>query len=111
MKRDLFYHKKLKTLRFDIDFWFLEEILKLKNKEEYTQLTLFDYENTTVEYSQEKWADGSIVKNICNNKEYTVKNDDGNIIEVFDKDRGYLIMARSDLEYLEEKNKSGVLFG
>ena len=81
------------------------------NTEEYTQLTLFDYENSTVEYSQEKWADGSIVKNICNNKEYTVKNDDGNIIEVFDKDRGYLIMARSDLEYLEEKNKTGVLFG
>ena len=90
----------------------MEEILKLRNDtEHYTQLTLFDYENSTVEYSQEKWADGSIVKNICNNKEYTVKNDDGNIIEVFDKDRGYLIMARSDLEYLEEKNGAGVLFG
>lgn len=86
--------------------------MKLKNNiGEYTQLTLFDYENSTVEYSQEKWVDGSIVKNICNNKEYTVKNDNGNIIEVFDKDRGYLIMARSDLEYLEEKNNTGVLFG
>ncbi|SEB05385.1 hypothetical protein SAMN02910384_03228 [Pseudobutyrivibrio sp. ACV-2] len=86
--------------------------MKLKNNTgEYTQLTLFDYENSTVEYSQEKWVDGSIVKNICNNKEYTVKNDNGNIIEVFDKDRGYLIMARSDLEYLEEKNNTGVIFG
>ncbi|SFI30974.1 hypothetical protein SAMN04487830_14018 [Pseudobutyrivibrio sp. OR37] len=78
---------------------------------QYTQLTLFDYENSQVENNHEKWADGTIVKNICNNKEYTVKNDEGNIIEVFDKDKGYLIMARSDLEYLEEKNMTGVLFG
>lgn len=78
---------------------------------EYEQISLFDYEDSPVEYAHEKWPDGSVVKNICNNKEYTVKNDDGNIIEVFDKDRGYLIMARADLEYLEEKNSSGVLFG
>ena len=55
--------------------------------------------------------DATATKRVLNNKEYTVKNDDGNIIEVFDKDRGYLIMARSDLEYLEEKNGAGVLFG
>ncbi|MBP3263058.1 hypothetical protein [Pseudobutyrivibrio sp.] len=80
--------------------------------EEYTQLTLFDYENSPIEYNHEKWADGSVVRNICNNKEYTVKNDEGNIIEVFDNDKGYLIMARSDLEYLEEKNNTGgILFG
>ena len=82
------------------------------NTDEYTQLILFDYENSPIKYNHEKWADGSVVRNICNNKEYTVKNDEGNIIEVFDKDRGYLIMARSDLEYLEEKNSiGGVLFG
>ncbi|MCR5196104.1 MAG: hypothetical protein K6D38_07275 [Pseudobutyrivibrio sp.] len=44
-----------------------------------------------------RWSDGTIVKNICNNKEYRVKRDEGNIIEVFDKEHGYLIMARSDL--------------
>ena len=44
-----------------------------------------------------RWSDGTIVKNICNNKEYSVKRDEGNIIEVFDKEHGYLIMARSDL--------------
>lgn len=70
-----------------------------KSAEEYTQLSLFDFEEETVVKDTSKWADGTIVINICNNKEYTVKNDGGDLIEVFDKDRGYLIMARSDLKY------------
>ena len=80
-----------------------------KNAEEYTQLSLFDFEEEPVEEpvaeeivvakDTSKWADGTIVINICNNKEYTVKNDGGDLIEVFDKDRGYLIMARSDLKH------------
>lgn len=45
----------------------------------------------------DRWSDGTIVKNICNNKEYKVKKDEGNIIEVFDSEHGYLIMARADL--------------
>ena len=45
----------------------------------------------------DRWSDGTIVKNICNNKKYKVKKDEGNIIEVFDTEHGYLIMARSDL--------------
>ncbi|MBR4708444.1 MAG: hypothetical protein IKP29_10355 [Pseudobutyrivibrio sp.] len=76
-----------------------------KSTEEYTQLSLFDFdeepvtEEAVVTKDTSKWADGTIVINICNNKEYTVKNDGGDLIEVFDKDRGYLIMARSDLKY------------
>ena len=70
-----------------------------KNAEEYTQLSLFDFEEEAVVKDTGKWVDGTIVINICNNKEYTVKNDGGDLIEVFDKDRGYLIMARSDLKY------------
>ena len=71
-----------------------------KSAEEYTQLSLFDFEEEDVVAKDTgKWADGTIVINICNNKEYTVKNDGGDLIEVFDKDRGYLIMARSDLKY------------
>ena len=76
-----------------------------KSAEEYTQLSLFDFEEEPVAEEApiikdtSKWADGTIVINICNNKEYTVKNDGGDLIEVFDKDRGYLIMARSDLKY------------
>jgi hypothetical protein len=71
-----------------------------KSAEEYTQLSLFDFEEeAVVAKDTSKWADGTIVINICNNKEYIVKNDGGDLIEVFDKDRGYLIMARSDLKY------------
>jgi len=70
-----------------------------KSVEEYTQLSLFDFEEEAVVKDTGKWVDGTIVINICNNKEYTVKNDGGDLIEVFDKDRGYLIMARSDLKY------------
>ncbi len=75
-----------------------------KSAEEYTQLSLFDFEEEPVVEEivvkdTGKWADGTIVINICNNKEYIVKNDGGDLIEVFDKERGYLIMARSDLKY------------
>ena len=49
----------------------------------------------------EKLVDGTIVTNICNNKQYKVKHDNGNIIEVFDDTHGYLIMARSDLKVVK----------
>lgn len=54
--------------------------------------------------SYDKWGDGVIVKNVCNNKKYKVKHDEGNIIEVFDSDHGYLIMARADL-VIENEDK------
>ncbi len=44
-----------------------------------------------------KFLEGAVVTNICDNKKYKVKKDIGNIIEVFDKDYGYLMMARADL--------------
>ncbi len=47
-----------------------------------------------------KWNEGLMVRNIFNNKEYKVKRDEGNIIEVFDNEHGYLIMARADLVIL-----------
>ncbi len=53
--------------------------------------------NSEAETKYEKWSDGMNVTNIFNNKEYRVKKDSGNIIEVFDKEMGYLIMARADL--------------
>ena len=95
--------------------------LKKEDEEpEYKQLSLFDlpetYVDSKTESNQEtalkpavpktkgydKWADGIIVKNICNNKKYKVKHDNGNIIEVFDNDIGYLIMARADLRVIDE---------
>ena len=45
-----------------------------------------------------KILEGTVVTNVCNNKQYKVKKDIGNIIEVFDKDYGYLMMARADLK-------------
>jgi hypothetical protein len=48
--------------------------------------------------SYKKLPEGTIVTNACNNKQYKVKKDEGNIIEVFDKEHGYLIMARADLK-------------
>lgn len=45
--------------------------------EEYKQLSLFDLEDVSIDGGFEKWSDGSIVKNICNNKDYVVRHDDG----------------------------------
>ena len=72
-------------------------------KEEYTQLSIFDLVDMPVEGGKERWPEGSIVKNICNNKEYTLKKDEGDIAEVFDKERGYLIMTKADLEFIGHK--------
>ncbi len=69
-----------------------------KDDQPYKQLTLFDVAETPIEGGYEKWTEGTKVKNTYNNKEYKVKHDDGNIIEVFDTDHGYLIMARADLK-------------
>ena len=54
-------------------------------------------EDETSEKKYENWADGSLVTNIYNKKDYRVKHDNGNIIEVYDKEHGYLTMCRSDL--------------
>lgn len=77
--------------------------------EEYKQLSLFDLEDVSIDGGFEKWSDGSIVKNICNNKDYVVRHDDGDIVEVFDKEKGYLIMAKSDLEMIKPKTE-GIFF-
>ena len=44
-----------------------------------------------------KVEEGSIVVNRYNKKSYKAIRDEGNVIEVFDPDSGYLTMARSDL--------------
>lgn len=44
-----------------------------------------------------KIEEGSMVVNRYNKKSYKVIRDEGNVIEVFDPDSGYLTMARSDL--------------
>ncbi len=82
-------------------------------RNEYEQTTIFDFmdENKASDDSErpakiktsskdyEEIKEGSIVTNIYNNKEYkVVKQSACNIIEVYDKDHGYLTMARTDVE-------------
>lgn len=55
----------------------------------------------TTKSKYNKWNDGLKVRNIFNQKVYKVKRDDGNLIEVFDHEYGYLIMARADLEIVD----------
>ncbi len=74
---------------------------KKDDSSEYEQMTLFDMSVFTEEKTYEKWADGTMVKNICDGKQYRVKKDNGNSIEVFDPEHGYLIMARADLKIVE----------
>ena len=113
------------TLTYDASTDSVEEkdSQKVEEKEpEFKQLSLFDLPEATDLSKQEqneesvlksepakakakgydKWADGITVKNVCNNKKYKVKHDNGNIIEVFDNDHGYLIMARADLKVVDE---------
>ena len=71
-------------------------------QEDYQQLSLFDIPQASEEKEYKKWSDGTVVRNVCNNKKYIVKKDDGNIVEVFDKEYGYLSMARADLEIANE---------
>ena len=78
-----------------------KKVDKPNEEPEFKQLSLFDLKETPKKSGYEKWSDGIMVRNICNNKEYKVKHDDGNLIEVFDSDHGYLIMARSDLKKVE----------
>ena len=85
----------------------------MKNKtteSEYKQLSLFDLEDFSVEAGHERWAEGSVVKNICNDKEYTLKKDEGDIVEVFDKDKGYLIMAKADVKLVRQPAREGIFF-
>ena len=65
-----------------------------KKEEKNTVLSADSKEETS---TYRKLLEGTIVINICNNKKYKVKRDEGNVIEVFDKDYGYLMMARADL--------------
>ncbi|SHJ59594.1 hypothetical protein [Pseudobutyrivibrio xylanivorans] len=112
------------TLTYDADTDSVEEKDRAKRKRmeekepEYKQLSLFDLPENTITPNKktsqsqiptqakakdyDKWADGIIVKNVCNNKKYKVKHDNGNIIEVFDNEHGYLIMARADLKVVDE---------
>jgi len=98
-----------------------EELASLtKEEKEFEQMSIFDIpaesplaekkpeQKPTVnaevdiyEKNYDRWVDGTIVKNICNNKKYKVRKDQGNIIEVYDPDHGYLIMARADLKVIE----------
>ena len=61
-------------------------------------LTQLKPDSIESEKTYKKILEGTIVTNVCNNKQYKVKKDIGNIIEVFDKDYGYLMMARADLK-------------
>ncbi|SDI79131.1 hypothetical protein SAMN05421493_12813 [Pseudobutyrivibrio sp. 49] len=118
------------TLTYDAETDSVEEKDRAKRKQkeepEYKQLSLFDLQEPTSSSqtesksesktepmpmptkiqskakSYDKWADGVVVKNVCNNKNYKVKHDNGNIIEVFDNEHGYLIMARADLKVVDE---------
>lgn len=47
--------------------------------------------------------EGTIIRNICNDKKYKVIHDSGNVIEVFDSQHGYLIMARADVKVVQKK--------
>ena len=87
-------------------------------KEDFGQISLFDLEppvkkeqpkseaasivpqvdSMEGDKTYKKILEGTVVTNVCNNKQYKVKKDIGNIIEVFDKDYGYLMMARADLK-------------
>ncbi len=49
----------------------------------------------------EKIPEGAIVKTLYSSREYkVVKTSETNVLEVFDKDHGYLTLARSDIEIL-----------
>lgn len=93
------------TLTYDSSTKSIDEkdVAKKRRHADYEQITLFDLPKTPTistpnkKHDSNKWSDGFTVINICNNKEYRVKKDEGNIVEVFDKDYGYLIMAKSDL--------------
>lgn len=84
---------------------------KRKTDLEYRQLSIFDLDEISIEAAHEKWPEGSIVKNICNNKEYTLKKDSGDIVEVFDKEKGYLIMAKADIKLKREPKSDGIYSG
>lgn len=83
---------------------------KKKSDSEYTQLSLFDLEEFAIEEARENWAEGSIVKNICNNKEYTLKKDQGDIVQVFSKESGYLTMCKADIELVSKGKTEGIFF-
>lgn len=90
------------TLSYDFESKLVEEKDRSKRKsnlkeDNYEQISLFDLPKKKSDPASDKWKDGMMVINICNQKEYTVKKDEGNIIEVFDKEYGYIVMARSDL--------------
>ncbi len=74
---------------------------KEKNETGYTQLSLFELEDFKIEEAQARWSEGVFVKNICNNKIYTVKKDYGDIVRVTSKDSGYSTMCKSDLEEIK----------
>lgn len=51
--------------------------------------------------SYERISEGTIVRNIYSKKDFkVVKPSDNNIIEVFDKEHGYLTLARSDVKVM-----------
>ena len=66
---------------------------------EYEQLSLFDFDEEDSDKIDDTWRDGYVVKNTINNKEYLVKHDNGETVEDFAKDYGYLTMAKSDLVF------------
>ena len=49
----------------------------------------------------EKITEGTIVRNVYSNKDYkVVKASDNNMVEVFDKEHGYLTLARADVKVM-----------
>ena len=53
------------------------------------------------EKTYDKIPEGTIVRNNYSGKDYkVVKVSNGNIVEVFDKEHGYLTMARADIKVM-----------
>ncbi len=83
----------------------VKNLLKKVESHDYEQSTIYDFvdneeESQTQSRKREypKFAEGSFVKNIYNNKTYKVIKSIENIVYVFDKDTGYHTMARADVE-------------
>lgn len=92
----------------------VQKLLDQVDAHQYEQTNLIDYlasieesvedsieEINAIEKVYEKIPEGSIVRNIYSNRDYkVVKASDNNVVEVFDKDHGYLTLARSDIKVL-----------
>ncbi len=92
----------------------VQKLIDQVDAHQYEQANLMDYlasiekpaeesikEIDAIEKVYEKIPEGAIVRNIYFDRDYkVVKASDNNVVEVFDKDHGYLTLARSDIKVL-----------